>query len=105
MLFRSFGPDPRNKPEAKEVLVSLRKNKYEPEGYTFYTYAAVQAVVEGIVRAGKVADALKTAGAIRQAPVHTVMGALTFDAKGDVTGPSYVLYRWRGGKYAEIGGE
>ena len=104
-IMMTFGPDPRNKPEAKDVIESLRRAKYEPEGYTLYTYAAVQTVVEGLNRTGKGGDVMKMAAALRQTPVSTVIGKLGFDAKGDVAGPTYVLYRWHDGKYAEMGAE
>ena len=38
----TFQPDPRKKPEAKAVVEQFRKQNYEPEGYTLYTYAAIQ---------------------------------------------------------------
>jgi branched-chain amino acid transport system substrate-binding protein len=97
----SFGPDPRKRQETKALIDALHRNGYEPEGYTFYTYAAVQVLADGIKRAGK-ADPLKVAAAMRAAPAETILGPLGFDAKGDVTGPSYVLYRWHNGKYAEV---
>jgi len=101
-LLMSFGPDPRKRPEAQALLAMLRKSGYEPEGYTFYTYAAIQAMADAIRRAGA-ADPLKVAAALRAAPVKTVLGTLSFDAKGDVTDPAYVMYRWHDGKYAEVG--
>ena len=100
-LLMSFGPDPRLKPEAQDLLAALRKSGYQPEGYTFYTYAAVQALVEGIRNAGGT-DPLRVAAAMRATPAKTVLGPLSFDAKGDVVGPGYVMYRWHDGKYAEV---
>ena len=47
-LLMTFGPDPRNRPSAKVAMDDLRKAKFEPEGYTLYTYAAIQAVADGI---------------------------------------------------------
>jgi branched-chain amino acid transport system substrate-binding protein len=101
-VLMSFNPDPRKKPEAQAALSALRKSGYEPEGYTLYSYAAAQAVAEGIRRAGK-SDPAKASAAIKQSPVKTVVGPLAFDAKGDVAGSNYVLYRWHDGKYAEAG--
>jgi len=101
-VLMSFEPDARNTPEAKPVVEAFRKTGYEPEGYTLYGYAAVQAIVEGIKRAGT-PDPIKVAAALRQAPMQTVIGKIGFDAKGDVTGSSYVVYRWHDGKYAEVG--
>jgi branched-chain amino acid transport system substrate-binding protein len=100
-ILMTFGPDPRLKPEAKPVLDEMHKIGYEPEGYTLYTYASVQALAEGLRRAGPNAGPLKTAAAMRKSPVKTVIGSLAFDAKGDVAGPTYVMYRWHDGKYTE----
>ncbi len=100
-VLMSFNPDPRRRAEAKDVIAAIRKTGYEPEGYTLYTYAAFQALAEGIARAGKT-DTMKVAAALRASPVPTVLGNLNFDAKGDVTGENYVLYRWHDGSYAEV---
>jgi branched-chain amino acid transport system substrate-binding protein len=100
-VMMSFNPDPRKREEAKAALESIRKTGFEPEGYTLYSYAAVQVIAEGIARAGK-ADPIKVAEVVRQKPIGTVLGPIGFDKKGDVTGTSYVLYRWSKGKYAEI---
>lgn len=99
-MLMSFGPDPRKRPEAKTVLEAMRKKGFEPEGYTLYTYAALQVTAEGIRRVG-VADPAKAAAANRTAPVPTVLGPLNYDENGDVKGANYVIYRWHNGKYAE----
>ena len=38
----TFGPDPRNKPTAKAIVEKFKANNIDPEGYTLYTYAAMQ---------------------------------------------------------------
>lgn len=101
-MMMSFGPDPRNLPEGKAPIEAFRKAGFEPEGYTLYSYATMQAMAEGIKRAGKDAP-LKVAAALRQAPIPTVLGSIGFDAKGDIAGSGYVMYRWHDGKYAEVG--
>ncbi|MDH3235458.1 MAG: branched-chain amino acid ABC transporter substrate-binding protein [Alphaproteobacteria bacterium] len=96
----TFQPDPRKKAMAKPIVERFRAQKYEPEGYTLYTYAAVQVWAE----AAKRAKSLKMAAiskAIRGASYETVIGKLSFDAKGDVKNPEYVWYVWKGGKYLE----
>ena len=101
-VLMSFSPDPRNKPEAASAIAAMRKAGYEPEGYTLYSYASVQAIADAITRAGK-ADPVKAAQMLRQGNVKTVVGDIGFNAKGDVTGATYVLYRWHNGKFAEVG--
>lgn len=100
-VLMSFGPDARKLPGTKTAMDAIRKGGYEPEGYTLYTYAAVQSVAEAIRRAGS-ADPVKAADALRQKPVTTVLGDIGFDAKGDRSGSTYVLYKWHNGSYAEV---
>jgi len=95
----SFTPDPRQLPEASDAVARIRARGFEPEGLTLYSYAAVQALVEAIKRAGSV-DATKTAAALHQGTYKTVVGDLAFDVKGDVTNPDYILYSWSKGDYA-----
>jgi len=100
-VLMSFGPDARKLPGAQAALAAIRKSGFEPEGYTLYTYAAVQVIAEGLKRAGK-SDPSLVEAAVRKAPIKTVLGDISYDAKGDRSGLTYSLYRWHDGKYAEI---
>ena len=96
----TFQPDPRKKPEAKALVERFKKGGYEPEGYTLYTYAAVQVWADAAKQA-KSFDAPKVAAAIRGKTFKTIIGDLSFDEKGDVKNPEYVWYIWKDGTYAE----
>jgi len=39
----TFAPDPRKYPSARQAVADLRQQGFEPEGYTLYSYGAVQA--------------------------------------------------------------
>lgn len=98
----TFGPDPRELPDAKDLVERFRKSGYEPEGYTLYSYAAVQMWAEAAT-AVKSTDAAKVAAELKAGKKYnTVLGPISFDAKGDVTTPAYVWYRWSNGEYAQI---
>ena len=99
----TFAADPRKNPAAVEVVRAFIADGYDPAGYTLYTYAAVQAFAEAAVQAASTEPAA-VAGALRADTFQTVLGPLGFDAKGDVQGPSFVMYRWHDGQYGEIGG-
>ena len=100
-LLMSYTSDPRKSPDAKTVIETMRKAGFEPEGFTMNAYAAVQVIAEGIKRAGK--DPMKAAAAIRQQPpIPTVLGPLSYDAKGDIDNVHYAVYRWHDGHYAEV---
>jgi branched-chain amino acid transport system substrate-binding protein len=97
-----FPSDPQAKPEAKEAIEKIKAGGFVPEGFTLFSYATVQAIAQGIERAGsddpaKVAEALKDGK-----PIDTVVGPVTFDKKGDLMNASYDINQWHDGKYAPI---
>ncbi len=98
----TFSPDPRKNPEAADVVKRFREElNYEPEGYTLYTYAAIQAWAQAAESAGSLEpDAIKAA--LKGGTFETVLGTLSFDEKGDIEGPSYVFYEWSNGDYHEV---
>src|SRR5580704_16536218 len=40
----SFGPEPRNNPNAKDVVAEFKAKGFDPAGYTLYSYAAMQII-------------------------------------------------------------
>jgi branched-chain amino acid transport system substrate-binding protein len=97
----TFAPDPRKVPAAKAVVDMFKKQGYDPEGYTLYTYAAIQAFAAAAEKA-KSTDMEKLSQALHLSAIDTVIGKLTWDKKGDITDPKYVFYIWKDGKYAEM---
>jgi branched-chain amino acid transport system substrate-binding protein len=98
-------PFPRNPialETAKHIVDEFRATGFEPEGFTLFSYATVQALAEGVRRAGKT-DGAAVARALRtRNPVDTVFGPVTFDAKGDVEGMTYEINVWRNGHFAKL---
>ena len=94
----TFSPDPRKNPVALPVVEKFRAKGIEPEGYTLYTYGAVQAWAQAVTQA-KSLEPDKVIAALRSGTFDTVLGKIGFDAKGDVTAPGYVVYIWKDGKY------
>jgi branched-chain amino acid transport system substrate-binding protein len=94
----TFSPDPRKNPVAAPIVKKFRATGYEPEGYTLYTYGAIQAWVGAIQKAGTT-DTKKTIKELRRNQFSTVLGTIGFDKKGDVTAPGYVFYVWKDGTY------
>ncbi|KAB2860959.1 MAG: branched-chain amino acid ABC transporter substrate-binding protein [Bauldia sp.] len=94
----TFSPDPRKNPIAKPVVDALEAAGKTAEGYALYTYAAIQAWAQAAEAAGTT-DFDPVVAELAKSTFHTVLGDLTFDDKGDVTLPGYVLYEWKEGKY------
>jgi branched-chain amino acid transport system substrate-binding protein len=94
----TFSPDPRKNPDAAPVVERFRKQGIEPEGYTLYTYGAIQAWKQAVEKVGDT-DPEKVAEALKNMEFDTVLGKFSFDSKGDVTAPGYVFYVWKNGAY------
>lgn len=94
----TFSPDARKNPEAAPVVKKFRDAKVEPEGYVLYAYAAMQLFEQAAAQAKstKYKDLEK---AMRGGTFKTVIGDLSFNAKGDQKAPGFVVYRWKGGQY------
>jgi branched-chain amino acid transport system substrate-binding protein len=91
----TFPPDPRNNPEAKAAVEKFRANKFEPEAYTLYAYAAVQIIKQAAEQA-KSLDTKKVADAMHSGTkFKTVIGDFAYDKKGDITRLDYVMYVWK----------
>lgn len=94
----TFYPDPRDNPTAAPIVKAFRDSAYEPEGYTLYTYAAVQAYAQAAKAAGN-AEGPKVSEALHSGTFETVLGKIAFDAKGDPNTEPFILYTWKDGKY------
>ncbi len=94
----TFSPDPRKNPGAADIVKRFCDAGVEPEGYVLYTYAAIQAWAQaaGKAKTTKFEPMIKSLNSNKFA---TVLGSIGFDAKGDVTAPGYVFYRWSKGTY------
>jgi branched-chain amino acid transport system substrate-binding protein len=91
----TFPPDPRKRPEAKAVVAKFEAKKFNPEAYTLYSYAAVQAIQQAAVKANSL-DPKKVAEMMKSGMVFkTVIGDLSYDKKGDITRPDYTMYVWK----------
>lgn len=98
----TFGPDARKNPNAKDVVEKFRKKGYEPEAYTLYSYAAVQILAQA-AEAVKSTDPKKMAEYMHSGkPFKTVIGDISYDKKGDITRPDYVVYAWKKGQDGKI---
>ncbi len=101
-VYMTFGADPRLLPDSKAVVEEFRKAGTEPEGYTLYAYASLQALAAAFngAKSNKGEDAAKW---LKANPVQTVMGEKKWDSKGDLTVSDYVVYQWdKTGKYHQL---
>ena len=101
-VYMTFGADPRLLPDSKAVVEEFRKAGPEPEGYTLYDYASIQALADAFngAKSNKGEDAAKW---LKANPDKTVMGEKNWDGKGDLKVSDYVVYQWdKDGKYHQL---
>jgi branched-chain amino acid transport system substrate-binding protein len=99
----TFGPEPRNNPNAKAAVDSFKAKGFDPQGYTLYSYAAVQIMKQAAEKANSL-DPKKVAEVMHSGmPFHTVIGDISYDKKGDRTTVDYVWYVWKKGADGKIG--
>ncbi|MEO1536225.1 MAG: branched-chain amino acid ABC transporter substrate-binding protein [Pseudomonadota bacterium] len=99
----TFGPDARANPAAASVVETFRDEEaYEPEGYTLYSYAAVQAWALA-AEAARGVETQDVAAQLKASSFNTVIGDISFDDKGDVTGvENFIMYVWGEEQYAPV---
>jgi branched-chain amino acid transport system substrate-binding protein len=91
----TFGADARKIPAAKAVVDKFKADKYDPEGYTLYTYAAVQSVAAALKANNNSKDGKVLAAWLKANGADTVMGKKSWDDKGDLKVSDYVVYGWK----------
>jgi branched-chain amino acid transport system substrate-binding protein len=97
----TFLADPRRNAEAVPVIERFRASGFEPEGYTLYTYAAVQVWAQAAEQSGSL-ELQAMIAALREHQFDTVLGPIDFDEKGDVTTQIPKWHVWQGGKYMPL---
>ena len=78
----TFPPDARKNPNAKAALAAFKAKNIDPEGYTLYSYAAVQVLAKAMAETGS-SDGKKLAEWLHQGkPVDTVVGPIALRQEG-----------------------
>jgi branched-chain amino acid transport system substrate-binding protein len=93
--------DPRGRAEAAPVVERFRASGFEPEGYTLFSYGAVQAWAQAAEKAGSL-ELQAMIASLRQHQFDTVLGPIDFDEKGDLAVQNLVWYVWRDGTYEPL---
>jgi branched-chain amino acid transport system substrate-binding protein len=93
--------DPRRRAEAARVVERFRASGFEPQGYTLYTYGAIQVWAKAVEKSGSF-ELQAMIDSLRHHQFETVLGPIDFDEKGDLTLQNPVWYVWRNGTYVPL---
>jgi branched-chain amino acid transport system substrate-binding protein len=88
----TFPPDPTRLTTSKSAVERITSRGGNPGGYTLLAYAAAEVWFEGVRRAGSFETA-EVVTAIRESPIETALGQISFDEKGDIRTP-YAPFQW-----------
>ncbi|MCV3238987.1 branched-chain amino acid ABC transporter substrate-binding protein [Mesorhizobium sp. ZC-5] len=95
--------DALKNPDSAEAVKVLGEKGIPPEAFTLNAYAAVEVIKAGIEKAGSAEDATAVATALKAGePVATAIGKLTYGETGDLSSPSFSLFKWEGGKIVAV---
>jgi branched-chain amino acid transport system substrate-binding protein len=96
-VLMSFPPKPETDPKNAALVKKFQDQKYNPEGYTLFSYAAIKVWADAANKAKSI-DAATVAASLRGGKYDSAVGPLEFDAKGDIKNPVYDIYVWKDGK-------
>ena len=90
----TFAPDPRNNPARQGTRRKVPRSRFRAGSLHAVLLCSTAGNRTGcgegrLARPQKVAEAVKASG-----PWATAIGDLGYDAKGDITRPDYVMYKW-----------
>lgn len=91
--------DALKNPDSADAVAALKEKGVPPEAFTLNAYAAVQVLKFGIEKAGKTDDSAAVAAAIKSGEaIPTAIGKLTYASTGDLSSPSFSLFKWDNGQ-------
>ncbi|MBJ7222108.1 MULTISPECIES: branched-chain amino acid ABC transporter substrate-binding protein [unclassified Brenneria] len=89
-LPKRYDQVPANQP----VVDALKAKKLDPTGpFVWTTYAALQSLTTAMQRSGSM-EPEELVSDLKAKPVDTVMGPLSWDAKGDLKGFEFGVFEW-----------
>ncbi|MFU0505063.1 branched-chain amino acid ABC transporter substrate-binding protein [Pseudaminobacter sp. NGMCC 1.201702] len=95
--------DALKNPDSAEAVKVLKEKGIPPEAFTLNAYAAVEVLKAGIEKAGSAEDAAAVGTALKSGePVATAIGKLTYGENGDLSSPSFSLFKWEDGKIVAV---
>lgn len=98
-IYATAPADPKGNRLAAELEKKFWENLgYAPGPFAFEVYAAGQALLSAVERAGNV-DYGAVRKALQENTVETPLGAISFDMKGELRRYDYRIYQLRGGRF------
>lgn len=91
----TFPRDPTLAPQAAAVVKEFKARGLNPETYTLNAYAAVEIIKEAAEKAKSLDPAAIAKQMHSGQQFTTVLGDISYDARGDLTQPDYSIFVWK----------
>lgn len=99
-MLMTFPPPAETGSAAAAAVSELKAKSEDPTGYVLYSYATIQVWAEAAKKAHSTKPAVVAKELKKGGPWASVLGPISFDAKGDVVNAAYAIYKWHDGNYA-----
>jgi len=93
----TFPPDPSHDRRNQALTAKYLAQGYKPEAFTFYSYAAVE-IWGQAVAASNSTTVDKVSHALKNGKFDSVLGKVSFDVRGDISAPGFVIYAFNRGE-------
>lgn len=93
----TFPPDPSHDRRNQALTAKYLAQGYKPEAFTFYSYAAVEIWGQAVVANNSTAMD-KVSPALKNGKFDSVLGKVSFDVRGDISAPGFVIYAFNRGE-------
>lgn len=93
-VLMTFGHDPKRNSKNASLLMDMQNSNLETNGYSLYSYAAVEAI-DAALTGAKTHDGIKLANWLHQNKVDTVLGEKSWDTNGDIINAEFAVYLWQ----------
>jgi len=89
--------------DSAEAVEALKEKNIPAEAFTLNAFAAVQVLKAGIEKVGSTDDPAAVAAALKDGePIQTAIGKLTYSENGDLSSPSFSMFKWEDGKIVAV---
>jgi branched-chain amino acid transport system substrate-binding protein len=97
----AFAPSPASAVDANWIKAYQAVEYRNPDTYSINGYVALQALAEGVKRAGSL-EAAKVAEAMRRIDLQTFVGRVRYDERGDLREPQIYVFQVQGDEFIQV---
>jgi branched-chain amino acid transport system substrate-binding protein len=101
MYITSFAPSPKTAVDQTWIQQYQAVDYRNPDTYSINGYSAMQVLAEGIKKANTL-NAAKVADAIRGLDLKTALGAVQYNADGDLRNPKIYVFQVKDGQFVQV---